>query len=112
MNFRIIKTRRGMGGTLSPPGHPNHEYVVFAPIKEWGAEYYTITRALTAPEIPIAIKKQITTLLANANLDLSEDWIRRVYRYFHNCYAPNTESPAIRFIRKYDPHHIPRTDLL
>ncbi len=109
----------GMGNFLEPPGHPNHDWH----IQSGETTFYSLTAALDATDVPDMLKADIQKLLDNAQLDLSEEWIQNVYRHHHNCYlSPDGErvsrfglpeqSEAAHIIRRYDPDHTPRTDLL
>jgi hypothetical protein len=136
MYYRIMRDGRGSGGFLCPPGHPNHEYTLYG----WSSQAKasrsgldgaaligSIESAASDSECPGSVKDQAARILANAPLACSEAWIRNVYGYFRNSYAPadrdRNVSRSVRNgphglhlgylkVRDYFPDHAPRADLI
>lgn len=131
--YVISKDGQGSGGFLSPPGHPNHEYVVYGYYKgRKKAEPDSISGIgfLISNEygdVSEAVQARAVKIMADAQLVCSERWVRSVYGYFRNSYAPYNGSrnvsdavgagPAGRhlgylMVHQYFPEHEPREDLI
>jgi hypothetical protein len=92
--FYRIKTGKdgGSGSFLCPPGHPRHSYSL------WGYEsprhrnemsIGAIDSALDADsDASDAVKRRVQQIMDEAEIIPSELWIRHVYGYFRNSYAP------------------------
>lgn len=90
--YKIVKG--SSGSFLCPPGHPRHL---------WTLEGYETTRhrnpmSIGAIDSALAdnfdgsdsIKARVQRIMDEAELVPSEMWIRSVYTYFRNCYAPES----------------------
>lgn len=138
--YRIHKDGQGSGGFLCPPGHPNHQYVVHGyyprgngvpnPARRREADLIAGLDLLVTNEygdVPGDLQRRAAEILANAPLVCSEAWMRNVYGYFRNSYAPADGSrnvaDAVRsgpperhlgylMVREFFPEHQPRTDLI
>ena len=130
--YRITRDGQGMGGFLSPPGHPKYYYVLEEmrpsgrgkPLRTYSLDYvFDLDN--------VAVKMQAGRILETAILVDSDLWERYVYGYFRHMYVPvggsrnaadlvsnyRGELPAERHaavvtIRKYFPDHAPRLDLI
>lgn len=132
-HYKIVKG--SSGSFLCPPGHPHHL---------WTLEGYESTRHRNPFSIgPLdgaladdfdgsdAIKRRVRKIFDEAELILSEAWIREVYGYFRHMYAPENGSRnaadavsdrtgktdparhlAVLCVQEYFPDHTPRLDLI
>jgi len=144
--FRIMKDD-GMGSFLCPPGHPSYEYSVHVyyprgnrtvrvTSRREADDFLSIEAALGGQDnIPENLREQLQRLIDSAPVVCSELWVRHVYGYFRNCYAPAPEyrnvSEALVYspesgdqrppsdhhlgylrVKHYFPAHTPREDLI
>lgn len=96
----VYQIRSGsMGSFLVPPGHPalTHEVRVYYPrgnaritpaLRRDADGYMSIDSVLTDEYAPESVKARVRRMMDSANLVYSELWIRSVYGYFRNSYAP------------------------
>lgn len=91
--YRIMTGEKGGSGSfLCPPGHPRYTYSLYeyaSPRHRVECGIGAIDNALTnkadaSPELRARVQK----IMDEAQLVPSELWIRSVYGYFRNCYAP------------------------
>lgn len=133
-DYRIVKDGHGAGGFMSPPGHPSHTYSVniyTSPRARKVIGSMSITSAATDEHVPAGVRARVRKILADAELSMSNLWVRHVYGYWRNMYVPESGSTnasdlisdsthslpaerhgAVAHIRKYFPDHKPRTDLI
>jgi len=138
--FRIRKDGRGMGGFLSPPGHPDLYYVVEGYYPRGNATPNPARRSESDSsqslssaikneygDIPESVQRSAQRIMDAAKLVCSELWIRNAYGYFRNSYAPESGSrnvshavstgPAERHlgyltVKEFFADHAPRVDLI
>lgn len=136
--FRVRRAENGLEGFMCPPGHPNHIYVVHEyyprngktpdPSRRKEADgYISMDYALSDLYTPQAVKDQIQRIFDKSPMVPSRNWIRHVYGYFRNSYAPESGSrnvsdavstgPADRhlgylMVKRYFPDHEPDIDLI
>jgi hypothetical protein len=96
--YVINKDGDGCGNFLCPPGHPNFLYTAYG--------YYGGRRkadpdsvsSLTSlieneyGDVPEPVQARAQQIMADARLVYSERWVRSVYGYFRNSYAPPSGS--------------------
>ena len=123
-----------MGGFMSPPGHPDHEWSVGeytgrTSHRELGR--MSISTAAEAHWAPESVRARAQQLLAEAQIVCSELWVRHVYGYYQSMYLPESgdrtvqdlitdpagklpaeRHAAVALVREYFPDHQPRTDLI
>jgi hypothetical protein len=100
--FRIVRTGKGMGGFLAPPGHPDHFYemreyyprgnrTVNIGNRREADGYSSLSGVLEDErgEYPASIKRQAQRIMDDAELICSEAWVRSVYGYFRDSYSPD-----------------------
>lgn len=121
----------GWGTFLRPPGHPDLHHKLIKP-RSRSESVYNLDYALTdeANADPV-LREEVRRIIDSAVLVESEAWVRSVYGYFKNMYAPesgdrnvsnavsdptNSLPPerhlAVLCVREYFPDHKPRTDLI
>jgi hypothetical protein len=130
--FRIVEGT-GSSGFLCPPGHPNHTYHVeeVSPRGSVGA-IGPLSMILGDDRASDGVRREAQRIIDEATLVQSEAWMRSVYDYFGNMYAPDSGSQnvsdlihhqagvappperhaAVVTIRRYFPDHQPRMDLI
>lgn len=134
LRWTINKDGQGQGGFLSPPGHPDHEYVIEGrrPRAREADVYTGVGSVLSSPdEYPPHVVRMAQRVMDKAELICSDRWVRMVYGYMRTMYVPWTEDDradkllrdplghmpasrhaAVRVIRRYFPDHEPRVDLI
>jgi hypothetical protein len=132
--WHISDDGQGSGGFLCPPGHWNHRYMLWFGWQPQHAEFMgSIDYEGHGKDLPGAIIARIARIKAEATLVPSEAWMRHVYGYFRNSYAPESGSrnvsdaviprkdddlpPATRhlgclMVKEFFPDHEPRVDLI
>lgn len=82
----------GSGSFLCPPGHPRHSYSLYGYESARHRNEMSIGAIDGAlhpdSDASDAIKRQVRKIMDEAELIPSELWIRHVYGYFRNSYAP------------------------
>jgi hypothetical protein len=138
LKYSIDRDGHGQGGFMSPPGHPNHVYTVKGKrprARDWD-EITGIEYVLSNPDqYPATLVDQCRKIMDDAQLNISELWIRNVYGYFRNMWtrdgqmwtrtddldsAPQGACPPGRwdyhaatvFVRQWYPGHEAREDLI
>lgn len=102
--------RKGQGGFLNPPGHPEHDWSVELGSGRgrdpYGRGSMSLTHALKQSDVDDETKKRIQDLLdrwEKSKPSLSDpkiqDWVRQVMGYFKGGY----EDKGVEFIKKYYP---------
>jgi hypothetical protein len=91
--YRIMSGKNGGSGSLlCPPGHPRHHYSLYgyaSPQYRNELSIGSIDSALDPDsDASDAIKRQVQKIMDQAQLVPSEMWIKSVYGYFRNSYAP------------------------
>lgn len=133
--FYKISLEGGSGSFLCPPKHPRHTYSLHEYVSSrgrkvigiFGVDYALNPEANASP----ALRAQVEKIMSETASEPSDLWIRFVYGYFRNSYAPedlsrnvtrsvtdpgNSLPPgrhlAVLMIQEYFPDHQPRTDLI
>ncbi len=92
--YTISRDGQGMGGFMSPPGHPDLFYVVkgyYGGRRKAEADLYAGLSYLLDPEnddVPDSVRARAQAIMDGAQLVCSERWVRSVYGYFRSSYAP------------------------
>lgn len=131
-HYKIVSGKNGgTASLLCPPGHPRHTYSLHefnSPKGRSVVGSMAIDSALDPDSgASPAIRDRVQRIMDKAELKCSEAWVRNVYGYFRNSYAPE---PGVREVAKavgsgpaelhlgyltvkeYFPDHEPRTDLI
>lgn len=100
----------GAGGFLCPPGHPHHTHHLegkMSPrhrdIMFSGALDYALSEGFDGSD---GIRRRVREMLDAAELVPSERWIRSVYGYFRNAYAPEGGSRDVSKATFHDPARV------
>lgn len=136
-NYYLVDN--GMGGAFNPPQDAEHNYSIaeFRGGHEVGG--YSLSGAIDSQWMPQQVKFVAARTLKQHKGIITEDWIQSVYKYFAHCYSKdgqdrnvsnsvtfgkfwnNAEQEkdypaeyhlAYLFVKKFDPTHTPRLDLM
>jgi hypothetical protein len=131
--YKISKNRQGSGGFLCPPGHPFHVYTAVGMEGSREVAWGSLDMILNDPDAEPKVRARAQEIMDAAQLTCSEAWIRQVYGYFRNCYAPESGSRnvsecvvrrkdgpaipdarhlAVLTVRQYFPDAAPRPELI
>jgi hypothetical protein len=131
--YKISKGDRGSGGFLCPPGHPFHTYTAVGMEGSAEVSWGSLDMILNDPDAEPKVRARAQAIMTAAQLTYSEAWIRQVYGYFRDCYAPESGSRnvsecvirrkndpaipderhlAVLAVRQHFPDHQARADLI
>ncbi len=132
---RLRLVSGGQGQFMCPPGHPMHRYHLEAGPARNPNALMGLQHALDADTwgVTDSLRARVQKLYDEAELVMSEDWVRQVYGYFKNSYSPDgtdrnvsnavfvkageplppaTHHLGYLCVRKYFPDATPRLDLI